>query len=166
MEFIEVAKIINSHGIKGSVKVFLLTNSVDRFNSGCAFYIDKRISVTVKSVRSLSQDTAILTFNEYDNINDILKFKNLSIFVNEDDLIDLPEDEFYVYKLIGMKVYNQENIFVGEISNVLTTLANDVYEIHNGENVVYIPAVKEFVIDVDTDNAVMKVNTIDGMLND
>jgi len=166
MEFIEVAKIINFHGIKGSVKVYLLTSDIKRFKTGCDFYIDKTIKVTIKSVRALTGDLAILTFNEYSNINDILKFKNLGIFVEEKDLMELPKDEFYIYKLIGMKVYNQNSEFIGEIKEVLTTLANDVYEIdYNGKSV-YIPAVKEFVTDVDVDNAVMKVNTIKGMLDD
>ena len=48
----------------------------------------------------------------------------------------------------------------------MTTLANDVYEIdYNGKNV-YVPAVKEFIKDVDINKSIMKVNIIDGMLND
>ena len=52
MEFIEVAKIINVHGIKGTVKIYLLTSNIDRFNAGCIFYIDKKIPVTIKSVKN------------------------------------------------------------------------------------------------------------------
>ena len=78
----------------------------------------------------------------------------------------LPEDEYYIYKLIGIDVYNQDGKFIGKIKNVLTTLANDVYEIdYNGKNV-YVPAVKEFIKDVDINKSIMKVNIIDGMLND
>ena len=166
MEFIEVAKIINVHGIKGTVKIYSLTSNTDRFNAGCIFYIDKKIPVTIKSVRELSSDLALLAFNEYDNINQVLEFKNKGLFIEESDLLALPEDEYYIYKLIGIDVYNQDGKFIGKIKNVLTTLANDVYEIdYNGKNV-YVPAVKEFIKDVDINKSIMKVNIIDGMLND
>ena len=157
MEFIEVAKIINVHGIKGTVKIYSLTSNTDRFNAGCIFYIDKKIPVTIKSVRELSSDLALLAFNEYDNINQVLEFKNKGLFI---------EDEYYIYKLIGVDVYDQDNKFIGKIKNVLTTLANDVYNIdYNGKDV-YIPAVKEFIKDVDIEKSIMKVSIIDGMLDD
>lgn len=166
MEFIEVAKIINVHGIKGTVKIYSLTSNVDRFKDDCKFYIDKKIPVTVKSVRELSSELALLTFNEYDNINQVLEFKNKGLFVEESNLLELPEDEYYIYKLIGMDVYDQNNKFIGKIKDVLTTLANDVYEIdYNGKSV-YIPAVKEFIKVVDIKKSLMKVNIIDGMLDD
>ena len=166
MEFIEVAKIINVHGIKGTVKIYSLTSNIDRFNADCIFYIDKEIPVTIKSVRELSSDLALLAFNEYDNINQVLEFKNKGLFIEESNLLELPEDEYYIYKLIGVDVYDQDNKFIGKIKDVLTTLANDVYNIdYNGKNV-YIPAVKEFIKDVDIEKSIMKVNIIDGMLND
>ena len=94
MEFIEVAKIINVHGIKGTVKIYSLTSNTDRFNAGCIFYIDKKIPVTIKSVRELSSDLALLAFNEYDNINQVLEFKNKGLFIEESNLLELPEDEY------------------------------------------------------------------------
>lgn len=166
MEFIEVAKIINVHGIKGTVKIYSLTSNIDRFKDDCKFYIDKKIPVTVKSVRELSSELALLTFNEYDNINQVLEFKNKGLFVEESNLLELPEDEYYIYKLIGMDVYDQNNKFIGKLKNVLTTLANDVYEIDYNGRSVYIPAVKEFVKVVDIEKSLMKVNIIDGMLDD
>lgn len=114
----------------------------------------------------MSSDLALLTFNEYDNINQVLEFKNKGLFIEESNLLELPEDEYYIYKLIGVDVYDQDNKFIGKIKDVLTTLANDVYNIdYNGKNV-YIPAVKEFIKDVDIEKSIMKVNIIDGMLND
>lgn len=166
MEFIEVAKIINVHGIKGTVKIYSLTSNIDRFKDDCKFYIDKKIPVTVKSIRELSSELTLLTFNEYDNINQVLEFKNKGLFVEESNLLKLPDDEYYIYKLIGMFVYDQNNKFIGKLKNVLTTLANDVYEIdYNGKSV-YIPAVKEFIKDVNIEKSIMKVNIIDGMLDD
>ena len=80
--------------------------------------------------------------------------------------LELPEDEYYIYKLIGVDVYDQDNKFIGKIKNVLTTLANDVYNIdYNGKDV-YIPAVKEVIKDVDIEKSIMKVSIIDGMLDD
>lgn len=166
MEFVEVAKIVNSHGIKGAVKVHLLTANIERFNKKCYFFIDKKLKVTVKNVRSISKDFAIITFNEYTNINEILQFKNLSLFVEEKDLDILPDDEFYIYKLIGISVYNQNGKFIGKVTEVLSTLANDVYQIDYNGKTVYIPAVKEFVKEINLENSIMKINFIKGMLDD
>ncbi|MCE3019749.1 ribosome maturation factor RimM [Parvimonas micra] len=166
MEFIEVAKIINVHGIKGTVKIYSLTSDINRFNANCKFYIDKNIEVTIKSVRKLTSELALLTFNEYDNINQVLEFKNKGLFIEESDLLELPDDEFYIYKLIGINVFDQNGKFIGQIKDVLTTLANDVYDIEYKGKSIYIPAVKEFVKEVDLDKSIMKVNIIDGILND
>ena len=108
----------------------------------------------------------MLTFNEYDNINQVLEFKNKGLFIEESDLLELPDDEFYIYKLIGINVFDQNGKFIGQIKDVLTTLANDVYDIEYKGKSIYIPAVKEFVKEVDLDKSIMKVNIIDGILND
>lgn len=166
MEFVEVAKIVNSHGIKGAVKVFLFTDNIERFKENCKFYIDKKFKVTIKSTRALANNYAILMFNEYNNINEILQFKNLSLFVEEKDLKNLSDDEFYVYKLIGLEVYNQNDEFVGKVKDVLSTLANDVFEIDSNEKSIYVPVVKEFIKEIDLVNSKMKINFIKGMLDD
>lgn len=166
MDFIQVAKIINSHGIKGAVKIFLLTSNIDRFNNGCKFYIDKNLPVTVKSVRKVSDDIAILEFNEYSNINDILKFKNLGLYVEESDLDKLSEGEYYIYKLIGLDVFDQNLNKVGIIKNVLSTLANDVYEIEYKNKLIYVPVVSHFVKDIDIENNKVIINFLEGMLDD
>lgn len=166
MEFIQVAKIINSHGIKGAVKVFLLTSNVERFKKKCNFYIDKSTVVTVKSVRKVSEDIAILEFNEYNNINDILKFKNLGLFVDENDVDELSDGEYYIYKLIGLDVFDQNDNIVGKLKNVLSTLANDVYEIDYKGQSVYVPAVSQFVENVDIENNKITIKFLEGMLDD
>lgn len=166
MEFIQVAKIINSHGIKGAVKIYLLTSNVNRFNNDCKFYIDKKIEVSIKNIRKIDDNIAILEFNEYDNINQILQFKNLGIYVEESDLDELSDGEYYIYKLVGLTVYNQFNEEIGKISNVLSTLANDVYEVNNNGKIIYIPAVSNFINEIDIENGIMRVNIIEGMIDD
>ena len=166
MDFIEVAKIINTHGIRGAVKIFLLTSNVDRFKMKCTFYIDMKIPVTVKKIMKISKDTAVLEFNEFNNINDIMMFKNLGIYVEESDIMPLPEGEYYIFKLIGMDVYNQDSVYIGKISNVISTLANDVYEVNHNGKMIYIPAVKDYIIEVDEIKSTMRVNIISGMLDD
>lgn len=166
MEFIEVGKIINTHGINGSVKLYSLSSHIKRFKSDCKFYIDKNIEVSIKNIKQIKDNMLIITFNEYNNINQVLNFKNKGLYVEENDLFVLPENEYYVYKLIGINVYDQKEEFIGKIKDVFTTLANDVYEIEYNGKVIYIPAVKEFVKEVDIENSIMKVNIIDGMIND
>ena len=166
MEYTIVGKIINSHGIKGEVKVYPLTDDIQRFEQlKEADRGDNKVVVNVDGVK-YHKGSVILKFKEYDDINQILKYKDSFVFVNDEDRIILPENHYFIYDLIGCKVVDTDGNAIGNLKDVLQGHSNDVYVIEDGDDFkeYLIPAVKEFVKQVNIDEKLITIDPIEGMI--
>lgn len=166
MEYIIIGKIINTHGIRGELKVSPLTNDITRFDEIKKAYIgEKKIEVNSKSVK-YHKGCAIIRFEEYDNINQVLQYKEEFLYVEGEDVVTLPEDHYFIYDLIDCKVEDMEGNYIGLLVDVIETLKNDVYIVKGEDKKEHlIPAVKEFVKSVDTENKRIIVDPIEGMIS-
>lgn len=161
-----VGVITNSHGIKGGVKVFPYTFDNNRFNEYKELYIgEKKELVHIKNV-SFQKNLVILTFEEYNNINDILKFKDNELFIKTKDRKTLSEGNYYLGDILNSKVYDQEGNFLGEVTEILQGASNDVYIVKNNNSTGSIPAVKEFIKEVDIENKKIIIKLIDGFFDE
>lgn len=161
MKKIIVGKIINTRGIRGELKVQRTNN--EPFDRQIYYYIgDLDTPFEIIKARTDGQ-IAYIKLKDYDNINDVLVFKNKFIYVSEADLYDLDQDEFYIKDLIGLEVVNSQGEKIGHIKDVLTHAANDIYllECQDGEKLV--PAVKEFIKKVDLESGQVVIDLIEGM---
>lgn len=165
MEYTIIGKIIGSHGIKGDVKVYPLTDFTDRFLELKKAYIsDEKIQVKVKSAK-IHKGLALLRFEDLEDINKILHFKDQYLYVDDEDKVILPENFFFISDLIDCKVYNTKEIYIGTVTNVIKNAANDVYVINpNKGREFLIPAVKTFVKFVDIENKKIIIDPIEGMI--
>lgn len=166
MEYTIVGKITNTHGVRGEVKVYPLTNDLKRFDQIKSLYIgDGKIKVQLDSVK-YHKNLAILRFKEFDNINQILIYKNEYIYVDEVEKIILPEDHFFIYDLLGCKVFNEDDNLIGIVTDVLQNHSNDIYVVKNMENnkEYLIPAIKEFVSEVNVSEKRIIITPIEGMI--
>ncbi len=152
---ISVGEIVKAQGIKGEVKVRSLSDNEERFKIGSKLFIGDEI-VTIK--RSYKQKAMlILGFEEYDNINDILKFVGKDLTIDEKDLGKLAEDEVYIKDLIGLKVTSNGQK-VGEIVDVISGVyPNDVYVIKTDGGEVLLPAIKNTIKKIDTEEKIIEV---------
>lgn len=152
---ISVGEIVKAQGIRGEVKVRSLSDNEERFKIGSKLFIGDE-TVTIK--RSYKQKAMlILGFEEYDNINDILKFVGKDLTIDEKDLGKLAEDEVYIKDLIGLKVIcDGQN--VGEIVDVISGVyPNDVYVIKTDGGEVLLPAIKNTIKKIDTEEKIIEV---------
>lgn len=166
MDYIKVGRIINTHGIKGEVKIFPLTDNIERFNDLKKAYLgDNKLKVEIEKVKYY-KGFAIIKFKEFDDINDVLKFKDHFIYIDEEDKVNLPKDHYFIFDIVGCTVYNTEGEKLGIVAEVIQYAANDVYVVRDEEkNKNYlIPAVKEFVIEVDIHNKKIIIDPIEGMI--
>lgn len=164
MDYIKIGRIINTHGIKGEVKIFPLTDNIERFSDLKKAYLgDNKIKVEVEKVR-YHKGLAIIKFKEFNDINEILKFKDHFIYIDEEDRVKLPEDHYFIFDLVDCAVYDTEGKKIGIVTDVIQYSANDVYVVENEEKSYLIPAVKEFVIDVDIHNKRIIIDPIEGMI--
>lgn len=161
MNKIKVGDIVNTHGIKGELKI--ARTGQEEFNRDITYYIGK-FDTAVKVERSRKhKNHYIIKLVDYNNINDVLKFKGQEIFINEDNLNSLDEDIFYIKDLIGIDVYLEDGKKLGILEDVLEYSANDVYIIKAEDKIISIPAVAEFIKDINIDDKAMTVKIIEGM---
>lgn len=159
MNKIKVGDIINTHGIKGELKI--LPTSDESFDRDINYYIED-LELQVEYSR-FHKNAVLVKFKNYNNINEVLKFKSKSIYIKEEDLSDLEEDEYYVKDLVESKVINDNNEEIGTLVDILEYEANDVYVVISESREYLIPAVSEFILDIDTENKIIKVKLIEGM---
>ena len=168
----QVGAITQTHGIKGEVKVFPLTDDISRFKNMKNLLLDAGKegykTLEVESVRQ-QKNIVILKFKGIDNINDIEKYKGRGLYVTKENRVSLKKDEYFIADLIGVKVYldtDKDTVF-GTITDVLQTGANDVYEIEmtDGKSVL-VPAIKDCILNVDVENDRVEIHLLDGLLGE
>lgn len=166
-KFLRVGVISSTHGIKGEVKVFPTTDDNKRFNDLKQVLLDtgkEYIELEIEGVKYFKQ-FVILKFKGIDNINDIEKYKGKDILVTRENAVKLNKDEYFIYDLIGSSVYTDEETELGELVEILTTGANDVYVVKckDGKEIL-LPSIKECILDVDVENKKIKVHILPGLL--
>ncbi len=159
MKFINIGKIVNTHGIKGEVRMLSDFKYKDKvFKKGMKFYIGKEKKEYVVNTYRFHKIFDMFTFDGYTNINDILDIKGKQVFINNDDLV-LDNGEVYIDNLIGYEVII-DNKNIGTVTNVIhNPKANDVLRVNDE---ILIPYVKSFIIKID-DNKIY-VENIGGLL--
>ncbi|MBQ8956752.1 MAG: ribosome maturation factor RimM [Lachnospiraceae bacterium] len=169
-ELLSVGQITSTHGLKGEVKVFPTTDNPEiRFRELKEVILKtarEDIPVTIKSVR-FSKNLALLKFEELDGIDAVEKYKGAYLCVPRDKAQKLGSDEYYEADLIGMEIVSDEGKKLGVLSKVLHTGANDVYEVETDpeeRKSFLIPAIKDCVRDVDTENGIMTIHVMEGLL--
>lgn len=167
-DFFQVGVITSTHGVRGEVKVFPTTDDVRRFKRLKEVILDtgkERITLEIEGVKFFKQ-FVILKFKGIDNINDVEKYRQKSLYVNRANAVRLSKDEYFIADLIGLKVLDETGEEFGALKDVLETGANDVYVIEKKEGgEVLLPAIKQCVLQVDVEAGFIKVHFLDGLLD-
>ena len=112
----------------------------------------EQIELTITQVKFF-KNLVILKFKGYDNINDVEQWKGQPLYVTRDQAVKCEKVEYFIADLIGLLVEDEEGEDLGELFDVLTTGANDVYVIKKqGCNDLLLPAIKECVLSVDLED--------------
>ena len=163
---LQVGAIANTHGIRGEVKVFPTTDDRNRFTKLKHVILDtgkEQRELEITQVRFF-KNMVILKFRGFDNINDVEPWKGKPLYVTRADAVECEEDEYFIADLIGLLVKDENGKDLGEISDVLTTGANDVYVIARPDGPdLLLPAIKECILDVDIEQRRMRVHVLEGL---
>lgn len=160
IKYFEIGKIINMRGLKGDIKIFCFCDDVKKFDLVNKIFIDDK-SFEIENV-SYKKNFVYIKLVGVNNIDDAEKFKNKMIKIDDDLARKIFENEYKRENLYGTKVYEDDD-FLGELTEIIKTGAHDVYVIKNENKEILIPAVSEFILDIDLENKIMKVKLIDGM---
>lgn len=155
-EFLRVGQIINTHGVKGEVKVLPLTDDMHRFDDLEYVYLyDKKVNV--ENVKYL-KDKVILKLEGIDSMNEAekLKYKQPYLEITRDQAVELPEDTYFITDLMGCKVVDTNNFEYGKIIDVIQTPSNDVYWV-KGNKEILVPVLKEVVLTIDIGGSLITI---------
>lgn len=163
-----IGKIVNTHGIRGEVKVKRITDFEERFASGETVYIkdeNHTVPLIIESHR-IHKGFDLLKFKNLNNINDVEKYKGLYLQIHEEQQLELPEDEFYYHEIIGCEVFDLNGEKLGDIKEILAPGANDVWVLsRHGKKDAYIPYIEPVVKKVDIENKKIFIELMEGLLD-
>ncbi|WP_313120748.1 ribosome maturation factor RimM [Proteiniclasticum ruminis] len=147
-KFLTIGEITKPHGIKGEVKVFPLTDDIQRFKKLKRVFIDGQ-EVKISYV-TVGHDRAILRLEGVDNVEDAEKLRKKLLVVPREEAVRLEEDAYFIEDLKDCTVYDEEGLELGKVAEVIQTGANDVYWIKKPKELL-IPAIRDVVLSVDVE---------------
>ncbi len=162
MEFKYIGDIVNTHGIKGEVRILSdIKFKEEVFKVGNKFYVgNKKEELEVTSHR-VHKGFNMVTFKGITNINDVLIYKSEKVYI---DASSIDVDGYFTDELIGMDVvFNGE--VIGIVNNVLKSKAHDIICVE-GSKKCLIPDVDAFVDEVNLDTNTITVIDIEGLINE
>jgi len=167
---LKVGKIVNTHSLKGEVKVISSTDFEEqRFEKGTELLITRGNQVvkevTVESYRT-HKNNLLVKFVGIDSIEEAEKLKNLQIKIDSENIGELEENEYYFHEIIGCEVFDENGKSLGEISEILTPGANDVWVIktQNGKEIL-IPYIEDVVKKIDVENKKIDIEVMEGLID-
>ncbi len=166
--YLRVGVIASTHGLKGEVKVFPTTDDPERFRKLKQVILDTKREqkpLTITQVRYF-KNQVILKFKEFQDINEIEKYRGCDLLVSREDAVPLKENENFIVDLIGMQVETEEGEALGMLTDVLQTGANDVYVVETKERKeLLLPAIPACILQVDVEAKLMRVHLLEGLLD-
>ena len=148
---LKVGKIVNTHSLKGEVKVISSTDFEEqRFEKGTELLITRGNQVV--------KEVTVESYRTHKN--------NLQIKIDSDNIGELEENEFYFHEIIGCEVFDENGKSLGEISEILTPGANDVWVIksQNGKEIL-IPYIEDVVKKIDVENKKIDIEVMEGLID-
>ncbi|MCL6548940.1 MAG: ribosome maturation factor RimM [Alicyclobacillus sp.] len=172
-KYYTVGVVGTTHGLRGEVRVFSRTDFDEiRFQPGSRLFVRRpgeppHRQVVVRSARRHKQ-WWLVAFEGLPSVSDVEGWKGMELCVHESQLVPLPEGTYYVHQLIGLRVVSDDGRYVGELKEVLSPGANDVYVVRGPltNRDVLLPAIPECIRGVDLESGVMTVHLMPGLLED
>ena len=162
---LKIGKIVNTHGIKGELRVLSNSDFIDvRFKPNAKIYIDNNEYIIEDGY--LHKNFVIIKLLGFDNINDVVKFKNKDIYGDILDQDVLEEDEYFNQDLEGCSVYNQDNQLRGEVIEVMIGGIYNILRIKGDNTKGIVPFNNQFIKNVDIDNKKIVINEIKGLIDE
>lgn len=166
-QFLEVGKIINTHGIRGELKIQPWCNNVDFIKQLDTLYLDENgtNALEVVSVRE-HKNCAVVRFSGIDSIEIAEKYKNRVLYCNRDDA-EIDEGTNYIQDIIGCTVKDiNNNVEYGKVLDVLNYGASDILEIEKDGKKNYVPLIEDIVKKIDCESSVIEIIPMKGLFDE
>ena len=163
MSKIEVGKIVNTHGVRGDIKINPFIDDVEAFREFGFIYVNDT-KMKIKGVKFVKRNP-ILSIEGIDSVEKAEKYRNVSAYVDEEMLPELSDNEFYIKDILGLSVITIDGEELGKISEVYKTGSNDVYEVLKEDGKKFlIPAIAQVVKEINIKEKKMIIELLEGLI--
>lgn len=162
---IEIGKIVNTHGIKGEVKVQPWCDDPAMFDEFDALIIDNKPYNVLKN--RFHKNCEIVQFEGINNIDDAELLRNKVVYVNRDE-IKVPEGRHFISDIIGLLVKEESGRVLGIVDDIIKTGSNDVYILKDTFNKkqILIPVIDQVVKEINIEQGYILVELMKGLIDE
>jgi 16S rRNA processing protein RimM len=164
---VHIGKIVTTHGYRGEVKVYPLTDFPERFQ-----YLKEVSLISPKEQKCLLVERVrlhkryiIMKLKDCHTMSEAEALKGWTVAIPEEQVWPLGEDEYYCFQIIGLDVYTDEGLPMGVVRDVFPTGSNDVYVVKKGQKEYLIPATKEVVKEINLEGRKIIIHLLEGLLD-
>jgi len=148
--FLAVGKLLRPHGLRGEIKMKVITDFPERLCAGASLYVGPEYEMlTISDIRG-SDQSRILSFTGLEDREEVGRLRNMYLYIRTDTLHGLPEGEYYFHELLGLVVVDEGEQLLGTLEEIMETGANDVYIVRTPEGEeILLPAIESVILEVD-----------------
>ncbi len=162
MNYIYVGDIVNTHGLKGEIRILSGFKFKDIiFKPNAHLYIGKNKDQELITSYRVHKDYDMVKFEGIDDITDVLKYKGEKAYIDRNEF-DFPS--YLSEDLIGLEAYDQDKL-IGVVSKIINNGVYDILVI-NGNKKNMVPNINEYIDKIDFDNKKIYIKVIKGLLNE
>ena len=164
-DLLEIGKIVNTHGIRGEVKIQPWCDEPELFDELEYLFIEGEKYNIVRN--RFHKTCQIVQLENVNSIDDAERFKNQIVYINRDAL-ELPEGRYYIADIEGLTVKEQNGRILGDVDEIIKTGSNDVYSLKDTFNKkpVLIPVIEGVVLETNIDGGYIVVKLPKGLIDD
>jgi 16S rRNA processing protein RimM len=162
-ESLIVGYILAPWGLRGEVKVEVVTDFPERFAPQKVVYLNTR-PLEIESCRPHKQHL-VVKLASIDSVEDAEKLRGQDLTIPRSELYPLLQGQYYTFQLIGLKVVTTEGQTLGRVTDIMSTASNDVYIVEGKRGEILIPAIEDVVKSIDLDKGEMVIEAIEGLLD-
>lgn len=166
--YLKIGLITSTHGVRGEVNILPLTDDPSRFVSASdVLLVSSESSDQIPGKLQFSRVSGTKVIGKLEGVDTPERaaiYKSYYIAVTRENAVSLPSDTYFVCDIIGCEVRKEDGSIIGLIKDVIETGASDLYSVsREGEKDLLIPAVKEFVLGIDTKSGHITVRLPEGL---
>ena len=162
-----IGRVTRPHGVRGALRVAPMTDDPERFHRLKQLWLSRseteRTPFTITRVQ-LQPEAVLLTVAGIDDRNAAEAWREAWVEIPGSEVLPLPEGQHYLFEIIGVQVVTEEGTALGQVVDILRNPAHDVYVVRGEEREYLIPAVPEFIRQIDSETGLMIIHVVDGLL--
>jgi 16S rRNA processing protein RimM len=163
--FLVIGRILKPHGVRGEVRVDILTELPERFNWLDEVYVGGQNPLLrkIEAIR-FHKSWVLLKLEGCDDRDSAALLRSQLVQVPEDEGLPLEEGEYFLHQLIGLQVHEDDGGHLGVISEVIETKANNVFVVKGPHGEILLPDINEVILDIDFEAGMVTVWLMPGLM--